>query len=78
MSTKLYSAFIKTLKRELKRMGSRPIYFLGTVGVMFFCYIFFLSFMKEGQPIRMPIEEVEFDDSSLSHQILRNLDATLE
>ncbi len=76
MSTKLYSAFIKTLKRELKRMGSRPIYFLGTVGVMFFCYIFFLSFMKEGQPIRMPIGVVDFDDSSLSHQFLRNLDAT--
>jgi len=57
-------------------MGSRPIYFLGTVGVMFFCYIFFLSFMKEGQPIRMPIGVVDFDDSSLSHQFLRNLDAT--
>jgi len=76
MSTNILSAFIKTFKRELKRMGSRPIYFLGTVGVMFFCYIFFLSFMKEGQPIRMPIGVVDFDDSSLSHQFLRNLDAT--
>lgn len=76
MSTNILSAFIKTFKRELKRMGSRPVYFLGTVGVMFFCYIFFLSFMKEGQPIRMPIGVVDFDDSSLSRQFLRNLDAT--
>lgn len=76
MSTNILSAFIKTFKRELKRMGSRPVYFLGTVGVMFFCYIFFLTFMKEGQPIRMPIGVVDFDDSSLSRQFLRNLDAT--
>ena len=76
MSTNILSAFIKTFKRELKRIGSRPIYFLGTVGVMFFCYIFFLTFMKEGQPIRMPIAVVDFDNSSLSRQFLRNLDAT--
>lgn len=76
MPTNILSAFIKTFKRELKRMGSRPVYFLGTVGVMFFCYIFFLTFMKEGQPIRMPIGVVDFDDSSLSRQFLRNLDAT--
>ena len=57
-------------------MGSRPVYFLGTVGVMFFCYIFFLSFMKEGQPNRMPVGVVDFDNSALSRQFLRNLDAT--
>ena len=76
MSTKLYSAFIKTLKRELKRMGSRPIYFLGTVGVMLFCYVFFLTLMKEGQPVRMPVGIVDLDNSSLSRQFVRNLDAT--
>ncbi len=76
MSTKLFSAFIKTLKRELKRMGSRPIYFLGTVGVMLFCYVFFLTLMKEGQPVRMPVGIVDLDNSSLSRQFVRNLDAT--
>lgn len=76
MSSNIFSAFVKTFKRELKRMGSRPIYFLGTVGVMFFCYVFFLSFMKEGQPNRMPVGVVDFDNSALSRQFLRNLDAT--
>ena len=76
MSTKLLSAFIKTLKRELKRMGSRPIYFLGTVSVMLFCYVFFLTLMKEGQPVRMPVGIVDLDNSSLSRQFVRNLDAT--
>jgi ABC-2 type transport system permease protein len=76
MSTNLLSAFIKTFKRELKRMGSRPIYFLGTVGVMLFCYVFFLTLMKEGQPVRMPVGIVDLDNSSLSRQFVRNLDAT--
>jgi ABC-2 type transport system permease protein len=76
MSTNILSAFIKTFKRELKRMGSRPIYFLGTVGVMLFCYVFFLTLMKEGQPVRMPVGIVDLDNSSLSRQFVRNLDAT--
>lgn len=57
-------------------MGSRPIYFLGTVGVMLFCYVFFLTLMKEGQPVRMPVGIVDLDNSSLSRQFVRNLDAT--
>jgi len=76
MSTNILSAFIKTFKRELKRMGSRPIYLLGTVGVMLFCYVFFLTLMKEGQPVRMPVGIVDLDNSSLSRQFVRNLDAT--
>lgn len=68
--------FSETLKREFRRMLSRPVYLLGTFGVMFFCYFFFLTFMKEGQPIRMPIAVVDLDNSSLSRQFLRNLNAT--
>jgi len=76
MSKNKLSAFYKTFMRELKRMGSRPVYFLGTVGVMFFCYVFFLSFMSEGQPNKMPVGVVDLDNSSLSRQFLRNLNAT--
>lgn len=76
MSKNKLTAFYKTFTRELKRIGSRPVYFLGTVGVMFFCYIFFLSFMSEGQPNKMPVGVVDLDNSSLSRQFLRNLNAT--
>ena len=76
MSTNILSAFTKTFKRELKQMGSRPIYLLGSVGVMAFCFVFFLTFMKEGQPVKMPVGVVDYDKSSLSRQFLRNLDAT--
>ena len=76
MSNKLQTAFINTLCRELRRMGSRPIYFIGTVVIMAFSYIFFLTFFSEGQPNKMPIGIVDLDNSSLSRQFTRNLEAT--
>jgi ABC-2 type transport system permease protein len=76
MLNDLLKAIAKTFKRELKRMIGRPIYFLGSIGVMAFCYIFFLTFFNEGQPTRMPIGVVDHDNSSVSRQFIRNLDAT--
>lgn len=43
---------------------------------MAFCYAFFLTFFNEGQPNKMPIGIVDLDNSSLSRQFVRNLDAT--
>jgi len=57
-------------------MASRPIYFIGTVMVMVFCYVFFLTFFNEGQPNKMPIAIVDKDNSSFSRQFARNLNAT--
>jgi ABC-2 type transport system permease protein len=65
-----------TITREMKRMIRRPIYFLGTVGVMGFTYLFFLTFFNEGQPNKMPIAVVDMDNSSISRQFIRNLKAT--
>ena len=76
MSNRIQTAFTNTLKRELKRMVSRPIYFIGTVVIMAFCYVFFLTFFNEGQPNKMPIGVVDLDNSSISRQFTRNLEAT--
>ena len=76
MLSNLQISITKTFKRELKRMVSRPIYFLSTIAVMTFCYVFFLTLFSEGQPVRMPIGVVDLDNSSLSRQFIRNLDAT--
>ena len=65
-----------TFNRELKRMVSRPIYFICTVLTMAFCYTFFMTFFNEGQPNKMPIAVVDMDNSSLSRQFSRNLQAT--
>jgi len=76
MSNKLQTAFTNTLNRELRRMVSRPIYFIGTVVIMAFSYVFFLTFFNEGEPNKMPIGIVDLDNSSLSRQFSRNLEAT--
>lgn len=70
---KLINALKRTIKRELKRMISRPIYLLTSVGVMGFSIVFFLTFFTEGQPVKLPIAIVDNDNSSFSRQFIRNL-----
>lgn len=72
----LFLAIKRTFQRELRRFVSRPIYLLASVGVMAFCFIFFLTFFDEGQPEKMPIGVVDLDNSSFSRQYLRNLQTT--
>jgi ABC-2 type transport system permease protein len=77
MSTKnIFSAFIKTFRRELKRFRKDPLYIIGSVVVMTFCFVFFLTLFEEGQPEKMPVAVVDLDNSSLSRQYIRNVDAT--
>ena len=62
--------------RELRLMRQRPIYLLASVGVMAFCTVFFLTFLKDGMPDELPIGVVDNDNSSLSRNFIRQLDAT--
>jgi len=73
MFNNLYTAIKQTLSRELKRMTSRPIYFICTVLIMAFSYVFFLTFFNEGQPNKMPVGVVDLDNSAISRQFTRNL-----
>lgn len=72
----IYQQIIKTVKREFNRMTSRPIYILGTFGAMIFTFIFFTTLLKQGMPDKMPVATVDLDQSTLSRQFIRNLDAT--
>lgn len=62
-------------RREWKRMVSRPIYLFSSVFVMFFCYVFFLTFFSEGLPERLPVGIVDSDNSYVSRTLARNLNA---
>ena len=64
------------VRRELRIMRNRPIYLLGSVVTVAFCAIFFLTFLKQGLPHDLPIGIVELDNSSLSRNFSRQLDAT--
>ena len=64
------------VRREVRIWVRRPIYIVGSVFVMAFCTIFYLSFLKDGVPSDVPIAVVDLDNSSTSREFCRQLDAT--
>lgn len=66
---------IKVIKRELRTLACRPIYWYCMVVAPLFCTIFFTTLMSEGLPQSMPIGVVDEDNTSTTRNILRNLDA---
>ena len=64
------------IRREIRIWRNRPIYFLGSVGVMLAATLFFTTFMKEGLPQKLRIGLVDLDNSSTSRNFRQQLDAT--
>lgn len=71
-----WQRIIAVARRELRIIRQRPIYLLGSVGVIAFCAIFFLTFLKDGLPTDVPIGLVDYDYSSTSRNFCQQLDAT--
>ncbi len=61
--------------REIVRMQSRPLYGLSMIFAPLFCFVFFITLMKEGLPESLPAGVVDEDNTSVSRSILRNLDS---
>ena len=72
---KKYIALWLVMKRECRRLVSRPLYLFCMVIAPLFCYIFFTTLMDSGLPTDMPVGAVDLDNSTSSRNILRNLDA---
>lgn len=68
--------FFAVIAREVRIWARRPIYLLGSIGVMAFCSVFYLTFMQCGVPSELPIGVVDLDNSTLSRNFRRQLDAT--
>ena len=64
------------VKRELRIMRNRPIYLLGSVVTLAFSALFFLTFFRAGLPEDLPVAVVDLDNSSLSRDFARQMDAT--
>ena len=64
------------MRRELRLMRQRPVYLLASVGVMTFCMVFFLTLLRDRIPQDLPVGVVDMDQSSLSRNFIRQLDAT--
>lgn len=63
-------------QRELRIIRRRPIYLLGSVGVIAFCALFYLTLMKDGLPSDIPIGVVDYDNSTTSRSFYQQLNAT--
>ena len=64
-----------TIKREMHRLYSRPIYLFCMIIAPLFCTIFFTTLMGEGLPSKLPIGVVDLDQTSTTRKILRNLNS---
>ena len=75
MNATKYKALWNVMKREGKRLVSRPLYLFCMVVAPLFCYVFFTTLMDSGLPKDMPVGIVDEDMTSTSRQLTRNLDA---
>ena len=75
MNTTKYKALWNVMKREGKRLVSRPLYLFCMVVAPLFCYVFFTTLMDSGLPQDMPVGVVDEDMTTTSRQLARNLDA---
>ncbi len=70
------NTIIETAYREVKLWVRRPVYVLAPLAAMLFCSIFFLTFFGHGTPADLPIAVVDMDNSPLTRNFIRQLDAT--
>ena len=64
------------VRREIRIWVRRPVYIVGSVFVMAFCTLFYLSFLRDGVPSDVPIAVVDLDRTATSREFCRQLDAT--
>ncbi len=72
---KKHTALGNVMKRECRRLVSRPLYLFCMVIAPLFCYVFFTSMMDAGLPTNLSVGAVDLDDTPTSRSILRNLDS---
>lgn len=63
------------IKREFRRLASRRIYWFVMILAPAFCFLFFADLLKQGLPTKLPIAVVDEDNTSMSRQLVRSLDA---
>ena len=71
-----WQRILQVAHREHRIIRNRPLYFMGSVGVIVFCAIFYLTFLDAGLPHDIPIGLVDEDNSTTSRNFCQQLDAT--
>lgn len=63
------------MKREMRRLAARRIYWFAIVFAPVVCYLFFADLLKEGLPVSLPVAVVDEDNTATSRSLARSLDA---
>ena len=63
-------------QRELRRIVSRPLYLVSSVGAILFCLFFYMTLMKAGAAEEMPVAVVDHDQTSISRRLMHEMQAT--
>ena len=72
---KKYKSLWLVMKRECRRLVSRALYLFCMGIAPLFCYLFFTTLMGSGLPTNLPVGAVDMDQSAISRNLIRNLDA---
>lgn len=68
--------FTDVMRREIRRMGSRPAYLMGMVLIPLAITVFFASLLAVGLPQQIPNAVVDLDQSAMSRQVRRTLEVS--
>ncbi len=69
------NTFFALVVRECKRMTSRPLYLFCMIIAPALVFVFFTTMMSNGLPTDIPVAVVDEDNTSVTRQVIRNLDA---
>ncbi len=69
------TGLLNVIRRELRRLTSRPIYLVGIVVVPVVMAFFFTGIMSSGLPLKVPAGVVDLDHSQMSRRLTRSLNA---
>ncbi len=64
------------IRRELRIWIRRPVYIAGSLAAILVSTVFYTTLLKDGLPSDLPIGVVDYDNSSLTRNFIRQLDAT--
>lgn len=70
----IHALFI-LMNREVRRLASRRIYWFAMLLAPAFCFLFFADLLKQGLPEKLPVAVVDEDNTPMSRQLSRSLDA---
>ena len=69
------SQVLEISKREVKRIGARPIYTFCMVIAPVVAFLFFTTLMGEGLPTELPAGVVDEDNTATTREVIRNLES---